>query len=128
VNDPMKTLRPRAASISTVDQLFVIEQLILEYRDARDDHMDPRYRVFHALRAVADGLRARTAIKAESSRRNLGLRIAHAVRARTSSDWDQGALANVGLELVSRWPVVEQALERFEQILTPKGGEFDEVS
>jgi hypothetical protein len=44
-----------------------------------------------------------------------------------STDWDQGALANVGLELVSRWPVVEQALERFEQILTPKGSEFDEV-
>lgn len=102
---------------TVAEKLAEIEELIELYRFARRFPDDPEYQTYLILKAVAEDLRARTNGAAGDARRELGRRIAAAVR--TSDGMPNSTFANavlgVGQELIGRWPVVEQALERYEE-------------
>lgn len=113
-------MRPEAATITIQEKLAAVQRLLEDLRHARNDPMLPEYATFHAMRAIASDLMARLPGNPEATRRALGKRIADAVRSRTPDGYLQSHARGLAEELVGRWPVIEQALERFEREIQPK--------
>jgi hypothetical protein len=102
----MKEPRP-----TLTEQLTEVEGLLEDFRWSRSDDKIPEHKTFLALKALALDLRARLPGKAEQTRRELGRRIADAVRAEHARE----AVAGVGEALIGAWPLVEQALEHLDK-------------
>lgn len=65
------------------------------------------------LRAVAADIRGRLETAPSVALVELERRMAAVSRAKTRLGYENGALVGVAQELIGRWPVVKQALERF---------------
>lgn len=89
------------------DKLKAVERLIVAMREFRDQPDAPQFVILAALKEVATDLRARIPGAAEVARRELGRRVAAAVE----GDLDMARMLALAHELVSRWAVVENALE-----------------
>ena len=97
---------------SIEEQIAEVEGLVENFRWARAVSDVPENKTYLTLKALASDLRARLPGKAEQTRRELGRRIADAVRAEHARD----AVAGVGEALIGAWPIVEQALEQFDKL------------
>ena len=99
---------------TVADKLRTVELLIEDFRWARNDDALPEHLTYRVLKAIASDLRGRMNGSAEDARREIGLRIAGAIRSKTALGYERGMMLGVAEELIGRWPVIEQALERFE--------------
>lgn len=96
---------------SVAEQLEVIEGLIEQIRmtESRDDLR------LEILKSVAQDLRARVDHAPTAALFQLQARLAKVLRSKENgSKYKTGTLVGVADELIARWPVVKQALERFE--------------
>lgn len=102
--------------LTVAEKLAEIENLIELHRWTRRFPKDPEYRTYVALKMIAKDLRARLDGKAEATRRELGSKVASAVRkADADSDVFNHALLELAKDVIGHWPTVEQALEQYEK-------------
>lgn len=97
---------------TTQEKLSVVEGLIEAFRRSGGDSDDNRYRL-RVMAAIASDLRGRLEQAPNIALTELERRIAAVVRSKTPLGYGNGPLVGVGEELIGRWPIVKQALERF---------------
>ena len=95
--------------ISDAERLTSIERLI-EERRKQFGHGD---RLAEIWVSVAKDIRARMDQAPNVALAELERRMKAVYRSKTALGYSQGALQGVAEELIGRWPVVKQALERF---------------
>lgn len=96
---------------TTAEKLGVVEAMIEDMR--RQASGDDDFERLAVLRSVASDLRARFAGAPSAALAELERRMAAVARAKNEHRHDGTAVLGLGQELVSRWAVVKQALERF---------------
>ena len=100
---------------TTADKISVIEAGIDFYRPSRRNKGSPEYRAFCVLKAIADDYRGRQEGEPLAAAYALQQVIAAANTAR--AHWGKisdGHCRRIAEELIGRWHVVSQALERSE--------------
>jgi hypothetical protein len=96
---------------STAEKLATVEDLIESFRRTSRSVAD--YDRLSVLKSIAADLRGRMGGSPHIAMIELERRIAAAVRTKTTLGYENGHLVGVGQELISRWPVVKQSLEKF---------------
>lgn len=97
--------------VSLDEQIAAVDRCLEDFRHARSQPGTLENKTYFALRAIADELRGR---KPEACRHTLRL-LAARVDAARSVRMADGAMRGVAEVLISRWPTVRQALEKFER-------------
>lgn len=96
------------AIVTVHAKLQVIERLIRDYLWARNDPYLPEHHIYEALKAIAADLRARQDTEPAVAEFELQRRLRAFLRTK-----ELGPTKMLANELANRWPVVQQALERF---------------
>lgn len=97
-------------------KLAVLERLIEAMRWVRSEPDHPEYQTFLALRSIAADVRARLPENIGSALAMLDDRMSRVV----DSGHDVSQLRALGDEVVGRWPLIRQAIERFASVDTPE--------
>ena len=92
---------------SDAEMLEVVEALIEQQRHERTSHL-----AFLTLRALAADIRGRLPGANSEAQGALQRAIDGCIATKTRLGYERGHLQRVGEELIGRWPVVRQALER----------------
>lgn len=90
--------------IAIEEKLCAVER-ILEGDDVFD-HVN-------ALKEIAKDLRARAATAPSVAILEIERRLIAVARSKTRQGYETGAMIGVAQELIARWPVIRQALEKF---------------
>lgn len=101
----------RSKFATPLDRAEEVEALIKDVRTGRAG----KERVLEALKAAAGDLRARCDGAGGAALEALQGRVANLVSTRTSDGWNPESVRGIGQEVVGRWPVIRQALEKFER-------------
>lgn len=109
-------------NLSTLEQkLAAIERTIDQTREAMRSGAAPtdeEVAHYHALKAISVDIRARQALPRNEAlgalEQELARMKASIVRGRPGG-YDHGKMIGVANVLISKWPIVRQALERFKQ-------------
>jgi hypothetical protein len=102
--------------VTLQDQIDAVTRLLDDFRWARNEPGCAEHRTWLALKEMAKDLRARLPEAPGLALAALQRRIADAAATKGGNGglgFDAGALAGIGQEVIGRWPVVRQALERF---------------
>lgn len=102
---------------SLADKLRVVEALIVAHRPFRMAWGSKENETYTILKSVAEDLRARSAGTAQAV-----LQLERKMEAAREMRHDRGRLCAVLDELVSRWAMVRQAMERFGTSLASTDG------
>jgi hypothetical protein len=98
-------------TLTPMQQLAEIEELIVHFRHARRTPEHPEYRTWVALRMCAEDIRSRQAITVHDAQRNLQGAIDAIAQSRTALGVDVGRLQRLAEETVRHWPTIRHALE-----------------
>ena len=96
---------------TTLEKLIVVETLIDETRLTMEGVGD--HHRLKVLRAIGADLRGRLEGVPNQALLELERRLLSAEKSKTRLGRERGAMIGVAEELIGRWPVVKQALERF---------------
>lgn len=100
--------------ITTADKLEVVEKLIEDFRwGGRPDPESEEYRSYEVLKAIAADLRGRMETAPTIAEVELERRITRFRDSKTPLGYATGPTQALATEVVARWPVIRQALERF---------------
>lgn len=98
--------------LTTDDKLAAVERLIPLYRAIGRANGDDG--THEALKAIALDLRAVRDLRPGQAEQELLGTLARVRESRSGSDYDVDALISLAEAVAKRWPLVRQALERFE--------------
>jgi len=100
------------------DQIDAIDHLINDFRWARNETYCIEHDIYLALKEIAKDLRARLPAAPSDALLALQRRIADAAATKgpAMQGFDRSALAGIGEEVIGKWPVIRQALERFGSV------------
>lgn len=104
-------------TVPVEEQIAAVERCLEDFRWARSKPHLIEYRTYRALKAVAKDLRAQMPGASNETLLALQRRIADAAGTKGTDalGFSPPALAGIGQEVIGRWPVIRQALERFEK-------------
>lgn len=106
--------------ISLEDQIKAVGRLLHDLKWARSKPDVPEHATYKALVQIARDLTARTPGEPGKVRKAIGMRIADAVRTKTSSSsslgYETSHLIGIGQNVIGEWPVIEHALETVERM------------
>lgn len=106
-------------TVGTAEALAEVEKLIEYYRgQGARDPAHPANRTYATLKAIASDLRARLPAAPGEAQRELQRALDDLERSKDGASFSDGCAQNVAMQIRSRWPVVRQALERFEKAVT----------
>jgi hypothetical protein len=96
---------------STHEKLAEIERLIVISRKSAVSEED--YRRIAIVRSIAADLRARMDCAPSVALHEIERRVVFAKRSVTRLGFDNGALVGIAQEIIGRWPLIKQCLEKF---------------
>ena len=101
--------------VTLSDQIDAISRLLDDFRWARNEPGCIEHQTWQALKEIAKDLRARQPAAPGLALNALQRRIADAAATKTNGGmgFDPGALAGIGQEVIGRWSVIRQSLEKF---------------
>lgn len=99
----------------TIDEkIEMLEGIIKQYRWARNEEpMSAPRQILDALRSIVADLRARKATAPNAAEQQIERRLRGIHNAQERGDNPDGAKISMANEVMGRWPVIKQALERF---------------
>ena len=104
----LKTFR-----ISLSDKIKVVDLLIADARRAARDGDESASERWRALKSVAADLEARRGYPRSNALGELERILDRVQRSKTPLGYDQNQLADLARHVISKWPFISQALERF---------------
>lgn len=99
------------STFTTQEKLIEMDAMIDALRKIAISQDD--YRRLRIIRSVAADLRGRLECAPSVALAEIERRITFAYRNKTRSGYDRDALIGLGEELIGRWPLIKQALEKF---------------
>jgi predicted esterase len=98
---------------SIEDKIAVIEAEIAEARQFRREPGSPMQRHYQILKAIAADLRARAEHPRSNALGALERELTRLRSSKTALGYDQGRIIELATLVVSKWPTISQALERY---------------
>lgn len=95
------------------DKIAALDVEIKEARRGRREPGSALHRQYEVLKAIAADLRARQQLPRNNVLGSLERELEQMRRSRTALGYDQGRVMELANIVVSRWPVISQALEQF---------------
>lgn len=95
------------------DKIAALDVEIKEARQGRREPGSALHRQYEVLKAIAADLRARQQLPRNNVLGSLERELEQMRRSRTALGYDQGRVMELANIVVSRWPVISQALEQF---------------
>lgn len=95
------------------EKIAVLDNLIEEFRWARSKPEIPEHVTYSTLKAISADMRARLGSAPSVAEHEIGRRITAVRQAKTINGNLTGAIMALGQEVHARWPLVQQALNRF---------------
>ena len=102
--------------VTLQDQIDAITRLLEDFRWARNEPRCIEHKTYVALKEIVKDLRARLPEAPGKTLLALQRRIADAAATKGGNGglgFATGALVGLGQEVIARWPVLRQSLERF---------------
>jgi hypothetical protein len=105
-----------AANFTDAEKLEVIESFIVQWKVARTgDHLGG-HDVYLLLKEIAKDYRGRAPNAPGRARERLERALEHAAKTKTGGvGYEFNALRRIAETVISEWPTIRQALEKFEQ-------------
>lgn len=107
MSDPTITVEEKLAEVDRI-----VSEMGFRERRAEGGVCDRDCRTREVLKAVAADLRGRLDAAPSAAATTIQRRIDSLYRSRTVLGYDRDGLVGLGQELIGRWPIIKQALEK----------------